>query len=75
MYKEVIKLPSFKDQFNAKQKADFNQKVEDLKVNAASNTDYEIFMKLYSLIQPIRDSHLGLMSNPGKLQELFADLR
>ena len=72
MYKEVIKLPSFKDQFNAKQKADFNQKVEDLKVNAASNTDYEIFMKLYSLIQPIRDSHLGLMSNPDSvLNESF----
>ena len=67
MYKEVVKLPSYKDQFNKRQKVEFKKRFEALKVNADSNSDYQIFMKLYSLIQPIRDSHLGLRSNPDSI--------
>lgn len=64
LYSKIIKLPSYKDQFNKKEKDNFKQKLDSLKLGTQDDSDLEFYLKLYSLLEPIKDNHLGLYSNP-----------
>lgn len=56
----VKKLPSYKDQVGYNTKLNFKE--EDFSFSE-KDTDYDVFLKLYQLISPIRDNHLVLQSN------------
>ncbi|RZJ74618.1 MAG: hypothetical protein EOO47_20880, partial [Flavobacterium sp.] len=56
----VKKLPSYKDQVKGNPKLNFKEENFSF---SDKDTDYDVFLKLYNLISPIRDNHLVLQSN------------
>ena len=64
LYLKIVKLPSYKDQFSKKEKNNFKQKLDNLKIGIESDSDFELFLKLYSLVTSIKDNHLSLYANP-----------
>ena len=64
LYLKIVELPSYKDQFSKKEKNNFKQKLDNLKIGIESDSDFELFLKLYSLVTSIKDNHLSLYANP-----------
>ena len=71
LYSKIVKLPSYKNQFSNKEKTGFKQKYNSLKVGIGSNNDLDLFMKLYALIAPVNDNHLGFYTNPKSDVKIF----